>query len=204
MCTGIGGISMMKEIELWNGASYNEVVLRDRWIDPRITPVTSPVIEPDGTYFTYHLYLRQKGISPVHIGTVYLHDQEVEDLPGAEEDQYHIESAFGASRITFTVDNIFNKTLIDIYKLSPKFTFKGALSRLPDRTKSFSYWLIDLYDGSPNKIADTILPELNRQKCRALSMAFHPRLGAAATINMLDDSMIDKIFEYCDIWELRP
>ena len=188
---------LQKETVLWNGASYSEVMLRDRWIEAQPALARYPVIEPDGTYLTYNLYLRQQEVSPVRIGTVFLHRQEV--LIGGHDDMYLVESAFGTSNITFTGDNVYDQKLIGLYKQSPKFTDTGSLDDLPGRTRFLSEKLIDLYNRSPKRVADTILRELNWQKRRALSMAFHPRLGAAAAINMLDDDLIDKIFEYCEV-----
>ena len=49
----IGGTSMVNEVEFWNGASYDEVVLRDRWIDARTYPTIIPPITPQGLYQTY-------------------------------------------------------------------------------------------------------------------------------------------------------
>ena len=203
----IGGTSMVNEVEFWNGASYDEVVLRDKWIDARTYPTIIPPITPQGLYQTYYLELRQRGVRPVQIGIVQLIKRD-ED---GEFHRFRIQSSFKKSHLAFSVDNFNDEHLIKMYAEWPITTWEGWEIELPIKVVDLSQTLIAFYDVSPRKIADIDFPELvrqlNTQKCRALSMAFHPRLGAAAAIRMLDDALIDKIFEYCDDmhpYELRP
>ena len=194
----IGGTSMVNEVEFWNGASYDEVVLRDRWIDARTYPTIIPPITPQGLYQTYYLELRQRGVRPVQIGIVQLIKRD-ED---GEFHRFRIQSSFKKSHLAFSLDNFNDEHLTKRYAEWPITTWEGWEIELPIKVVDLSQTLIAFYDVSPRKIADIDFPELvrqlNTQKCRALSMAFHPRLGAAAAIRMLDDALIDKIFEYCD------
>ena len=203
----IGSTSMVNEVEFWNGASYDEVVLRDRWIDARTYPTIIPPITPQGLYQTYYLELRQRGVRPVQIGIVQLIKRD-ED---GEFHRFRVESSFKSCNLAFTLDNFNDEHLTERYAEWPKTKWEGWDIELPLKVVGISQTLIGYYDRSPRKIADIDFPELvrqlNTQKCRALSMAFHPRLGAAAAIRMLDDALIDKIFEYCDDmhpYELRP
>ena len=203
----IGGTSMVNEVEFWNGASYDEVVLRDRWIDARTYPTIIPPITPQGLYQTYYLELRQRGVRPVQIGIVQLIKRDEDD----EFHRFRIESSFKSCHLAFSLDNFNDEHLTERYAEWPITTWEGWEIELPIKVVDLSQTLIAFYDVSPRKIADIDFPELvrqlNTQKCRALSMAFHPRLGAAAAIRMLDDALIDKIFEYCDDmhpYELRP
>ena len=206
----LGGTSIVKEVELWNDARYNEVVLRDRWIDARtyheMTP-PAPPFTPEGLYQTYHLELRQRGGPTVQIGIMQLFKKDGD----GELSRYRIKSHFKLSNIKFTVDNFNDENLAKEYMLLPPFTREGWDTELPSIMAPIGRLLIEYYDRSPRKIAEIDFPklvrQLNTQKCRALSMAFHPRLGAAAAIRMLDDALIDKIFEYCDHmhpYELLP
>ena len=203
----VGSTSIVKEVELWNGGKYNEIVCRDRWIDARIYSTVTPLITPDGLFKTYHLELRQRGGPTVNIGIMQLFKKDVAD----ELSWYRIKATFKLHTIKFTLDNFNDENLAKEYTLLHPSTWEGWDNELPPRMPTIGRTLIEQYDRSPRKIAEIDFPkfvrQLNTQKCRALSMAFHPRLGAAAAIRMLDDALIDKIFEYCDDmhpYELRP
>ena len=202
-----GSTSIVKEVEHWNGGSYNEIVRRDRWIDARIYSTVTPPITPEGLYKTYHLELRQRGGPTVEIGIMQLFKRD----GAGESSWYHIKATFKLHTIKFTLDNFNDENLAKKYVRLHPCTWVGWDNELPPMMPTIGRTLIEYYDRSPRKIAEIDFPklvrQLNTQKCRALSMAFHPRLGAAAAIRMLDDALIDKIFEYCDDmhpYELRP
>ena len=56
--------------------------------------------------------------------------------------------------------------------------------------------LIAYYDQSRRGIAKA--RELDMKRRVALAMAVHPRLGADAPINVLDNPLVSEILKYCD------
>ena len=136
MCAG--STSIVKEVELWNGGSYNEIVCRDRWIDARIYSTITPLIAPDGLFKTYHLELRQSGGPTVNIGIMHLFKTDAAD----ELSWYRIKSTFKLHTIKFTLDNFNDENLAKQYTLLHPTTWEDWDNELPPRMQTIGRTLI--------------------------------------------------------------
>ena len=160
----------------WNNAvgvvDVEEIKKRDRWIDVR-----NFVRAEDGSKITYELWL------------VHRHSGREVKMGDCKEEKgsFSMRGQWGQTPFFCLYPIRHNQFLKKYFKANGFFMTEFDSAKLGREV------------GAENIHAKE---RKRTERNRAVLMALHPRLGAAAGINVLDDGLLDKILDYCYLSEL--